>query len=227
MGGPSAVPVPLTNPGETADISVNLIAPNLPGAYTGYWALRTPEGTTLSQGYFVRIVVPAPTLTPTLTPTSVTSTATPIPITPTPAITNWRGQYFNNTTLTGAPALVRDDPAVNFNWGAGAPAAGLPVDNFSVRWTRSLYFEAGAYRFYVHSDDGASLWLDNNLILDEWHSATGETYLVEVGLSTGNHILSVEYYEALGNAQLQVWWQRVGNYPNWRSKKATRRGTPQ
>lgn len=80
MGGPSAVPVPVTNPGETADVSVDLVAPGTPGPYTGYWTLRLPEGRTLDQRYFVRIVVPEPTPTPTTEP----PTPTPTPITEPP-----------------------------------------------------------------------------------------------------------------------------------------------
>jgi len=221
MGGPNAVPVPATNPGERADVSVYLIAPNTPDTYTGYWTLRLPDGATLSRRVFVRIVVPAPTPTPVPpTPTPVPPTPTPVPPTPapSPAIFNWRGEYFSNTALAGAPALVRDDTAVDFNWGTGAPTAGLPADNFSIRWTRSLYFEGGTYRFNVHSDDGVRLWIDNTLIIDEWHSASAETHMTAVAVSTGNHTIRVEYYEALGTAQIQLWWQRLDYYPEWRGE---------
>ena len=55
---------------------------------------------------------------------------------PVTTITNWRGEYFNNQTLSGAPALVRDDAQVNFQWGTGSPAPGtINRDGFSVRWT--------------------------------------------------------------------------------------------
>lgn len=221
MGGPDALPVPATSPGKTADVSVYLIAPNTPGTYTGYWTLRTPAGQDLGPRFFVRIVVPAPTPTAAPpTPTPVPPTPTPIPPTPTPVpvIYNWRGEYFSNTALSGSPALVRDDTAIDFYWGSGAPAAGLPADNFSVRWTRSLYFEGGTYRFNVHSDDGVRLWIDNSLVIDEWHDASAETHMAAVALSTGNHTIRVEYYEALGIAQIQLWWQRLDYYPEWRGE---------
>lgn len=50
--------------------------------------------------------------------------------------------------------LVRDDADVNFDWRTAAPATQLSADDFSARWTRSLSFTAGTYRFYVRSDDG-------------------------------------------------------------------------
>lgn len=64
MGSTNTVPIPVTDPGSTVDVSVNLIAPNNPGTYTGYWTLRLPEGEILNQRFFVRIVVPAPSPTP-------------------------------------------------------------------------------------------------------------------------------------------------------------------
>ena len=84
--------------------------------------------------------------------------------TPTPKITEWRGEYFANRNLSGAPALLRNDSKVDFNWGAGSPGSRIPIDNFSARWTRSLAFDAGDYRFYARSDDGVRLWLDLSLI---------------------------------------------------------------
>jgi len=71
---------------------------------------------------------------------------------------DWKGEYFNNPSLQGAPVLVRNDPNVDFNWGTGSPGPGVPADNFSVRWTRTLYFQGGTYHIYAHVDDGGT-WL--------------------------------------------------------------------
>jgi len=47
-------------------------------------------------------------------------------------IRNWRGEYFNNMGLSGAPSLVRDDAEINFDWGSGSPAPGaIGSDRFS------------------------------------------------------------------------------------------------
>lgn len=57
MGGPEAVSVPVVEVGESADISVSLIAPAAPGTYTGYWALRRPSGVVVAPQMYVRIQV--------------------------------------------------------------------------------------------------------------------------------------------------------------------------
>lgn len=220
MSGANTAPVPATNPGETADVSVHLVAPTAPGRYTGYWTLRLPTGVTLNQRYFVRIVVPAPTSTPTpfiptRTPVPSSPTSTAVPPTPPPVIFNWRGEYFNNLTLAGVPTLVRDDTAVNYNWGTGAPAAGLPADNFSVRWTRTLSLAAGNYRFHTAMDDGLRLYIDNTLVIDEWRDASYREVSADQWLAAGNHTLRVEYYERLGQALAQAWWEPLTGFPEW------------
>ncbi len=123
-------------------------------------------------------------------------------MTPTPVITDWRGEYYANPDLLGAPVLVRNDVDVNFNWGTGSPDPSVPNDNFSVRWTRTLDFQNGMYRFSLRSDDGARVFIDDNLIIDEWHAAGAAPpiYTVNANLAAGQHTLRIEYYEAYGDA---------------------------
>jgi hypothetical protein len=58
----------------------------------------------------------------------------------------WFGEYFNNITLTGVPALTRWDDRINFNFGGGSPGAGVAADRFSVRWTNNPNLSSGRYR---------------------------------------------------------------------------------
>jgi len=68
--------------GDTASISVSLIAPDDEGTYTGYWRLATEDGTVFGEAVYVLIVVSddTSTSTPTAATTTVsTSTNTPVP----------------------------------------------------------------------------------------------------------------------------------------------------
>lgn len=120
-------------------------------------------------------------------------------------IVNWRGEYFNNKTLAGSPQLVRDDANINFNWGSNVPASGLPADNFSVRWTRTVNFPAGTYRFNITADDGVRLWVNGHLLIDEWKEQAAATYSGVIHLS-GNAAIQMEYYENGGLAVAQLSW---------------------
>jgi hypothetical protein len=159
--------------------------------------------------------------TPAETPTAPSEQTPPAPptvrATPTPAMLTWRGEYYSNAYLGGAPALMRDDAGVDFVWGAGAPA-GLPADAFSARWTRTAAFEAGTYRFYALSDDGVRVWLDGVLIIDRWHDAPSATYTVDRMVTAGTHTLRVEYFENGGAAQIRFWWELAGDSPQWRGE---------
>lgn len=163
---------------------------------------------------------PTPLATFTFTP-SPTPVATNTPVatsTPTPNPVTWRADYFSNRDLSGSPALSRDDANLAFNWGNGSPASNFPADNFSVRWTRTVQFAPATYRFYVRADDGVRIWLDNDQIINEWHDAMPQTYNVERTVAAGNHTIRVEYYENIGTAQIQVWWEQSGQFPQWRGE---------
>jgi hypothetical protein len=79
MGAQAILPLPGdTPPGQTVEISVDMIAPQLPGKYQGNWKLRNPSndwfgiGPNGSAPFWVRIVVeqPHPTAIPTVLPTA-------------------------------------------------------------------------------------------------------------------------------------------------------------
>lgn len=131
--------------------------------------------------------------------------------------TGWKGEYFANRDLSGAPALVRDDPALNFAWGGGSPDPRLPSDGFSARWTRSLDFAAGTFKFVVRADDGVRLFIDNVRVIDEWHVASPTTYTRDVNLAAGQHTLVIEYYENIGDASLAFSFQPA-TFTNWRGE---------
>ena len=123
------------------------------------------------------------------------------------SFSGWKGEYFGNRDLQGNPALVRDEPQIDFNWGDGRPATNLPADHFSARWRRRVSFEAGTYRFFLRMDDGARALLDSQLILNEWKDGADRTVNVDVTLPAGERALQVEFFESSGVARVSFWWQ--------------------
>ena len=187
--------------------------------------------------HYAQPATPTPTAAASATPTpaSPASTARPTAtLTPTQSVPRWRGQYYPNTTLSGGPALVRDDPLIDFRWGDGAPADGLPTDNFAVRWTGVWPFQVGAYRFFAQLQDGVRIWLDEHAILDQWHEGSGALYSADAYLDTASHVVRVEYFSAHAAATVRVWWEGLGpdatlTYPDWKGEyypNATLGGTP-
>ncbi len=123
-------------------------------------------------------------------------------------VAGWWGEYYNNLTLSDAPVLVRDDPTINFSWAYDSPGPGVNADNFSVRWTRSQAFAPGFYEFAVTHDDGARLWVDNTLVLDQWDTCC-RTDTVNVFLTGSPHFLQMEMFDSGGAAVVQLSWRKI------------------
>jgi uncharacterized protein YraI len=129
-------------------------------------------------------------------------------------ITAWRGEYFNNTSLSGTPALVRDDDNIDFNWGNGSPAQGINSDNFSVSWTRTLQnVAAGKYRFTANADDGVRVWVNGALVIDKWSDHTPQDFVSDVDFAGGNMEIVMEYYENSGGARANLTRTLISNTP--------------
>lgn len=126
---------------------------------------------------------------------------------------SWRGEYFGTPDLTGAALFVRNDAAINFHWGVRSPDTRLNTDKFSVRWTRSISFLGGVYRLTMTVDDGARLWIDGKVVLDQWRVQPETTYEVDVVLSPGIHQFVIDYFDDAGTATAQFAFRRMGGAP--------------
>jgi pimeloyl-ACP methyl ester carboxylesterase len=122
--------------------------------------------------------------------------------------TGLKGDYYNSVSLGTSIALSRTDATVNFNWGAGSPAASIRIDNFSVRWTgfvQPLYSQT--YTFYTSSDDGIRLWINGVQLINNWtdHGTTENSG--SITLTAGvKYTIKMEYYERGGSAVAQLLW---------------------
>ncbi len=137
---------------------------------------------------------------------------------------DWRGEYYANPDLAGTPAVVRNDASIDFDWGRGAPAPGVPADNFSVRWMRQAHFDSGTYRFHMVTDDGMRLFIDDQLIIDEWRDGSVREVSRDVYVGYGTRTLRVEFYERNDFAVAKLWWDQTGNtpepdsFPDWKGE---------
>ena len=114
------------------------------------------------------------------------------------------GEYFNSRELKGAPAILRNDAHIGFDWGVKSYSDGQPTDNFSVRWTG--YFtpqHSGTHVLYVAGDDGFRLWIDDQSEIDEW-GYHGEALVTKtLTFEAGKHYkVRLEYFEGGGEAKI-------------------------
>ncbi len=88
----------------------------------------------------------------------------------------------------------------DYDWKKGE-VFDLQKDSVLVKAARSIDFVNGSYEFIVGSDDGVRVWLDSEVLFDDWKDRSFKTDSEVLELS-GEHNLSLEYYEKRGNARL-------------------------
>jgi beta-glucosidase len=97
---------------------------------------------------------------------------------------------------------------VDFGWTLSSPARGIPYDWYSVRWTGTITAPAGGVqRLGVEGNDGYRLWVDGELVIDNWEKRSYGVRLAEVGFAGGStHVIRLEYFESTGNARVKLVW---------------------
>lgn len=115
------------------------------------------------------------------------------------------GSYYGGTNFEQY-AGSRRDPDVNFNFGA-TPFPGLSAQSFSVRWEgRITPVNTENKTFVVDHDDGVKVWVDGNLIIDQW-STLGTHSSSPVALTGGTpYTIKIEYRQFTGPAYCNLKW---------------------
>jgi hypothetical protein len=119
-----------------------------------------------------------------------------------------RSWYFSDTDLQ-TQVVKRIDPAVDFDWGWGSPGDHIPDDNFSSRWVAKVQPRfTGAYKFITESDDGVRLWVNGQLLIDDWvpHGVEQRTGTIDLIAGT-QYEVKLEYFDSGGGAVARLSWE--------------------
>ncbi|MEV0172755.1 PA14 domain-containing protein [Streptomyces sp. NPDC050803] len=117
--------------------------------------------------------------------------------------------FYANTTFSGTPKKTDCDSAVNQDWGTGAPATGLPTNNFGVRWTVTRDFGSGGpFTLAASGLDGIRVYLDpgteNARKINLWtNTTTTVSKTVNVTIPPGKHTLRIDYVNWTGAAKVK------------------------
>jgi hypothetical protein len=122
------------------------------------------------------------------------------------AVTN-----YPSLAATDEPMLVRVDPQVNFPL-TQDPFYGTPLrENFFVRWTgRIRIAQAGRYTFHLNSDDGAQLFLNDRMVVDNGDLHGMFEKSSEVELAAGYADLRLDFCNARYSAGVILSWSGPG-----------------
>lgn len=119
------------------------------------------------------------------------------------------GTYYAYSTasrnFTGAPkyhdtGLGNASGDLTRNWGASAPDSDLAGGGWGARFTGDIRLDAiGDYRFRVQSDDGIRLYVDHQLVLDDWADGGQRSHGAQLVTITNRqpgsyHPIRLDYY---------------------------------
>jgi len=119
-------------------------------------------------------------------------------------------EYFATLDLTGDPVVKRVDLKAHLDW-ERKREDWLPAEGFSIRWTGRIEVPASALcAFATRCDDGIRVWLDGELIIDDWSIHPPRVTLVARRLEAGRpYDVRIEYFDAGGGAVAQFGWGPV------------------
>ncbi len=120
-------------------------------------------------------------------------------------------RYYANMTLSGVPVLETVEGNIDHNWRQSSPNAIVPIDGFSARYSGVITSGANiAVELGLISDDGCRMWLNDQLVVDQWQDqaeiACWSGEIIQPGESAS---LKVEYFENAGDAVCRLVWRAV------------------
>jgi RHS repeat-associated protein len=130
--------------------------------------------------------------------------------------------WYNNPTLTGKPdayslsipeASLADpekDGAISHDWATGPPIAGFSLQ-WSAQYSGLITFPtAGTYTLYTYTDDATKVWLDDQLVINDWSGAATTHYTAGhvVTTTTANTVMRIRVAHArtAGTGHLELNW---------------------
>src|SRR5262245_61223236 len=89
--------------------------------------------------------------------------------------------------------------------------SGSPPPQFRVRWTGYLVVgRSGLYTFATTSDDGSTVTIDGQRIVDNSGDHSAQTRTGRVQLTRGSHHVSIDYSQVAGEYEIAWSWGRNG-----------------
>ena len=117
------------------------------------------------------------------------------------------GEYRSGENF-GPLILTRTDPVIDFDWGDGSPDPQVPTNQFSVRWTGWIMPEySGLYTFFTRSDDGSMLYIDDQLVVNNWGHHAPKQVSGTFNLVAGQPLpIRIDYFESGGGSVMEASW---------------------
>lgn len=115
----------------------------------------------------------------------------------------YRGKGFNKL------ALSKINRHINFRT-RKAFVKGVPTNHFTVRWSGYIQFpENESKHLCARYDDGARLYFNNRLIINDWRVAGARLRCELVRAKKGWYPIKLEYFDTVGWAECRLRWGKA------------------
>ena len=128
-----------------------------------------------------------------------------------------KGAYYNNIEFKGKPALTRIDSKIDFNWTLYSPdQEKINYDYYSVKWSGKLIpSETGNFEIGLKTNDGYRLYIDDELIIDNWKKQTFQQITKAYAfIKDKEYAIKLEFFETTGDVRMNLIWN-AGLENNW------------
>ncbi len=120
-----------------------------------------------------------------------------------------RARYYNGRSF-GDLQYTRVDPSISFTFADGqSPAPDVQANNFSILWSGTVTPQySGAMTFLTRSDDGVRVWVNNQLVIDNWNFQGPTDRQGDVQLTAfEEYDIWVEYFNGGGSGEISLSWE--------------------
>ena len=119
-----------------------------------------------------------------------------------------KGEYYTSIELSEKPIMTRVDKQINFQATLFPPDPKMTTDNYSIKWTGLLKApENGKYKIGLEGNDGFRLYLNNELVIDNWLKQSYSTKLIDYNFEKDKkYNIKVEFHEGASNGQIKLIW---------------------
>lgn len=120
--------------------------------------------------------------------------------------------FSNSIDMSTHLVGVRVDRRINFIWNASPIPGMVNPDGFSIRWFGKVEAPvSGLYTFKTNNDDGTRLWINNQLLIDDWNGHAPTWQQGTIYLNAGQkYPIVMDYFDLGGGAQAQLYWEYPG-----------------
>ena len=115
------------------------------------------------------------------------------------------GEYFDKPDLSGTP-LAKHESSLDLTF-KGAPVEGIDPKTFSASWVGAVNpKDHGRYGIGFTVDGGARLYIDDNLVIDDWNDGPTRTKTIPFDVTEDFYVLRIEYRHGAGGGGVRLVW---------------------